>query len=334
MQKIAAIDIGSYQIKVLFGEKTKEGEFVGHAYSFAYPAFSDLDPLKEKIIYDSFYEKNQHFIIEILKMIKDKYLKNCKNITSFNSKFGKIFVEVIEAESKKKLKLKGDIYSEKLMSEKCYASSKIIGYNKVTKKGEMLIYSYQVDQFRQFQSILDDSEIKIDEIDFDSLSLVNFLENYFTINDNALVIDCSASKTLFIYYSQKRLKYIDVQDFKSDDIFYRMSLRTGEKFHKLKQFLFSDNNPYDKIVELDTQDLLSPYIRRIQAYLRKLNIKQDFKIYLTGGSILIPDFVTQLQSVLEKDVEILYPGRVLPYVTFHQPEQLFANVSGLLMRKL
>ncbi len=334
MQKIAAIDIGSYQIKVLFGEKTKEGEFVGHAYSFAYPAFNDLDPLKEKIVYDSFYEKNQHFIIEILRMINDRYLDKSKNIASFNSKFGKIFVEVVETESKKKLQLKADIFSEKLMSEKCYSSSKIIGYNKVTKKGEILVFSYQLDQFRQFKSILEDSTIKISEIDFDSLSLVNFLENYFTINDNALVIDCSASKTTFIYYSQKRLKYIDVQDFKSDDIFYRMSLRTGERFHKLKQFLFSENNPYDKIVELDTEDLLSPYIRRIGAYLKKINIKQNYKIYLTGGTILIPDFVTQLQETLEIDVDILYPGRILPYVTFHQPEQLFANVSGLLMREL
>ena len=126
MQKLAAIDIGSYQIKILFGEKTKEGEFVGHAYSFAYPAFNDLDPLKEKIIYDSFYEKNQHFIIEILKMIKERYLDNCSCVSSFNSKFGKIFVEVVETESKKKLKLKADIYADKLMSDNAILPQKLL----------------------------------------------------------------------------------------------------------------------------------------------------------------------------------------------------------------
>lgn len=230
-----------------------------------------------------------------------------------------------------------------------------IGFHKlgVNEGGgiDVILAAAKNDLIHRFKDVVEKTELKVKVIDINTLAMVNVFE--YVLGDALaepevawLYIDIGAQKSTFMIYRNKSLVFSKEIAFGGMMITEEIQRRLAVNFvqaEDLKTQVDSNGNLPENVVEI-TNEMMENFFaevkKTIDFYLKTTSDVTFSRCYLTGGSSMLSGLISNLEELLDLEVEILNPFTRFQYDDRKIEEQALGSIAytgvvalGLAMRE-
>ena len=306
MTKIAAIDIGFSRIKILSGTKSKKDISIDEFRTIAFrnELLENVGRLKFDPV--EFYRINIESILEILLSEIETLHPKTRYYFTFNSLYSDIFLKTIDAGNMKKLKYICEFYMDKMRNADSESNYQIINYDKSEKKGEVLLFNYQVNPFENLLEIINQLNVHVDGVEFDALCLANALDNMTEFSDSTnLLVDFGSSKTTLITMKYQNIISLKILPVSLLNAWEKVSKRNNVTLAVAENLMREES----RVILPETPIFfLSKFFSNVCKEITELEEFESIdQVFVSGGAMNSPHYVTMLTEMLNKQVMVFDP---------------------------
>lgn len=183
---------------------------------------------------------------------------------------------------------------------------------------DVILAAAKNDLIQRYKDVVEKTGLKVKIIDLNTLAIVNVFEHVLATsleepNLSWIVADIGAQKTTFLIYRNKSLVFSKEIAFGGTTITEEIQRRLAVNFkqaEELKNQVDENGNLPENVLEIINEmqeNFLAELKKTLDFYLKTTSDESFARCYLTGGSAMLPGLITNLQELLDIEVEILNP---------------------------
>lgn len=344
-KNVVGIDLGSSAVKVAELVKTKGDNYKLIKYAAV--------PLPEGAIMEDEIVKEEDLIVAIKKACKEAKISAevaCIGLSGANTVVKKLQMAAGSDEE-----IEDQIFWEAEQYINFSPEEASIGFHKIgVNEGggiDVILAASKNEILNRFKEAVEKTELKVKIVDLNILAMINVFEYVLAeaLNEPEiawLYIDIGAQKSTLMIYRNKSMVFSKEIGFGGMMITEEIQRRLAVNFvqaEDLKTQVDSNGNLPENVVEI-TNEMLENFFseikKSIEFYLKTTSDVTFGRCYLTGGSSMLSGLISNLEELLDLEVEILNPFTRFQYDDRKITEQQLASIAytgvialGLAMRE-